>query len=175
MKNLKKIVKEEIEKFFQTNSYSLENELILENEIMLGELLDPTDYYEYEGSKGFYTYKDSQENIFFVRLVYLPINPPMFELKTGWVDENGKPKYEPSIPPNSPKSSSIYLHKRSNTVAKIFRDEILPFFDNQDLSNIMVFRPISPSRSRFVKIMINKLVPKNKYKIDLENLIIEKI
>ncbi len=174
-KELKQVIKEETKKFFNKYPYSLEDELILENEIMLGELLDPSDYYEYEGSKGFYFYVDSQGHKFFVRLVYQPTTNPHFEFKTGWIDEKGKPKYEPSIPPNSAKSSSMYLHKRSNTVAKIFKDEILPFFDNQNISNIMVFKPISPSRARFAKIMIKKLTPKDKYKIDFKNLIIEKI
>ncbi len=174
--NLRETIDKELANFFTINKYSLEDELILENEIILSELLDPPDYYSYEGSKGFYTYYDNDGNKFFVRLVYQPIGSnPYFELKTGWFDEEGKAKYEPSIPPYSSKASGIYLQKRSNTVAKIFRDEIIPFFGNQSLSNTIVIRPVSASRARFSKMMINKFVPKNKFDVDLEDLTIKKL
>ena len=172
---LRQLIREEIDLFFKKNKYSLEDELILTNEIILSELLDPTDYYSFEGSKGFYTYKDNNEDEFFVRLTYQPSNDKQyFELKTGWFDEKGHPKYEPSIPPYSPKSSGIYLQKRSNTVAKIFKDEIIPFFKQQNLSNMMIIRPISASRARFSRMLINNFVSKNEFNIDLENLIITK-
>lgn len=173
--SLKELIKEEIHIFFKNNPYLLEDELILENEIILLELLDISDYYEYDGSKGFYSYKDNNNDSFFVRLTYQNVGKnPYFELKTGWFDENGKVQYEPSIPPSSPKSSSIYLQKRSNTVAKIFKDEIIPFFNQQELSTIIVIRPISASRARFSRMMINKFVDKNKFNVDLENLTITK-
>ena len=106
----REILKEEIQTFFKYNPYSLEDELILENEIILGEMLDTSDYYPYDGSKGMYFYEDDNRDKFFVRLVYQPVGSnPFFELKTGWLDEDGKPHYEPSTPPYSPKSSSMYL------------------------------------------------------------------
>jgi len=172
---LRQLIREEIDLFFKENRYSLEDELVLTNEIILSELLDPTDYYSFEGSKGFYIYKDNNGDEFFVRLTYQSSdNKPYFELKTGWFDESGKPKYEPSIPPYSPKASGVYLQKRSNTVAKIFKDEIIPFFKQQNLSDIMVIKPISLSRARFSRMLINNFVSKDEFNIDLENLTITK-
>jgi hypothetical protein len=172
---LKRIIKEEIGKFFLTREYSLEEELILENEIYLSELLDPEDYYEYEGGKGLYTYKDSNEDEFFVRLAYTPLTTKSyFELKTGWIGKNGRPVYEPSIPPYSPKASAIYLQKRSNTVAKIYKDEIVPFLKKQTLADTMVVKPISDSRKRFAQMLLKKFTPSEDFNVDLENLIVVK-
>lgn len=175
LSKFRKILQEELNIFFDNNPYSLEDELIIESELILCEFLDPDDYYPYEGSKGFYTYKDINGNDFFVRLVYQPIGSnPFFELKTGWMDDNGKAVYEPSIPPYSPKSSGIDLQKRSNTLAKIFRDEIIPFFIQQDTSNTIIIKPISASRARFSKMLINKFVPKDILDVDIDELIIRK-
>ena len=41
---LKLFINEELKKFFKFHPYSLEDELILESEIILSELLDPTDF-----------------------------------------------------------------------------------------------------------------------------------
>ena len=174
VKALQELIKSEIKEFFKVHKYSLEDELILENEIILSELLDPEDSYEYEGSKGMYYYKDANSVKFFVRLTYQPLSDPHFELKTGWLDKQGKPQYEPSTPPLSPDSSAIDLDKRSNTLAKIYRDEILPFFKQQELSDKIIIKPISPSRSRFSRMLINKFTPKDEFKIDSEKLIIYK-
>lgn len=174
VKNLQELIKNEIKEFFKTNKYSLEDELILENEIILSELLDPENSYKYEGSKGLYYYKDMNHVEFFVRLTYQPLSDPYFELKTGWINKQGKPQYEPSTPPISSDSSTIDLDKRSNTLAKIYRDEILSFFKHQDLSNKMIIKPISASRSRFSRMLINKFTPKEDFTIDSENLIVYK-
>lgn len=174
VKNLQKLIKNELKEFFKTNKYSLEDELILENEIILSELLDPEDSYEYKGSKGLYYYEDVNNVKFFVRLTYQPISDPYFELKTGWLNKQGKPQYEPSTPPISSDSSAIDLDKRSNTLAKIYRDEILPFFKEQELSGRMVIKPISASRSRFSRMLISKFTPKEDFNIDLEKLIVYK-
>ncbi len=174
VEDLQELIKSELKEFFKTNEYSLKDELILENEIILSELLDPEDSYEYEGSKGLYYYKDANDVTFFVRLTFQPLSEPYFELKTGWLNKQGKPQYEPSTPPLSPDSSVIDLDKRSNTLAKIYRDEILPFFKQQDLSDKMVIKPISASRSRFSRMLISKFTPKSKFNIDLEKLIVYK-
>lgn len=171
---LQKLIQKEVKEFFKQNPYSLQDELILENEIILSELLDPEDSYEYEGSKGLYYYRDINNVTFFVRLTYQPLSDPYFELKTGWMDKQGKPQYEPSTPPVSPDSSAIDLDKRSNTVAKIYRDEIVLFFKQQNLANKMVVKPISPSRSRFSRMLLNKFTPKQDFTIDQENLIVYK-
>jgi len=174
VEDLQELIKSELKEFFKTNEYSLKDELILENEIILSELLDPENSYEYEGSKGLYYYKDLNNVTFFVRLTFQPLSEPYFELKTGWLNKQGKPQYEPSTPPLSPDSSVIDLDKRSNTLAKIYRDEILPFFKQQDLSDKMVIKPMSASRSRFSRMLISKFTPKAEFNIDLEKLIVYK-
>lgn len=169
--SLKKLIKEEIEK------------LILETELMLGELLNPDYAFDYiKKSKNHYEYIDSNGVTFFVKATYQPIkwdkdNEGYFEFKTGWIDENDKPIYEPSTPPYGDKrSSAIDLDKRADTVAKIYKDEILPFFEKQQLSNIMVIKPISLSRRRFAEMLVNKFTPLDKFKISYEGtmIIIEK-
>ena len=161
---IQKIVKIELEEYFKTHKYSLEDELIIENEIIIGELLDPDEAYPYEGSKGYYEYKDISGDIFFVRIHYIP-NKYM-EFKTGWINKQGKAQYEPSVPPYSDNSSAIYVTKRSDTVAKIYRDEILPLFEKQKLTNIMVIKPISTSRMKFAERLVRKFTPIDKFDIE---------
>jgi hypothetical protein len=160
--NLKKLIKEELKEYFKTNPYSLKDELIMENEIMLGELLNPDNSYPYEKvSKGFFTYKDLNGVKFFVRAAYVPEPQNYFEFKTGWFDENEKSTYEPPTPPISPNSSAIDWDKRSDTVAKIYRDKILPFFKQQTLTNLMVIKPISSSRMKFAERLVKKFTPED--------------
>ena len=169
LNNLKKLIKEELEEYFKTNSYSLKDELIIENEIILGELLNPDNSYPYKKvSKGFFTYEDLNGVKFFVRATYTPEPQNYFEFKTGWFDENEKVNYDPSIPPVSPNSSAIDWDKRSDTVAKIYRDEILPFFKQQALTNLMVIKPISSSRMKFAERLVKKFTP-NEFKIDFKD------
>lgn len=172
--DLRQLIKEEISKYFETHIYSLEDELILENEIWIGELLNPDDAYPYEGSKGYYTYKDESGDIFFVRLYYIP--DVGMEFKTGWINDKGAAQYEPSVPPHSKNSSAIYVNKRSDTVAKIYRDEILPFFEKQELTNTMLIRPISTSRMKFAERLVKKFTPTDIFNIEYGSpLIITKV
>src|SRR5690606_36386313 len=90
------------------------------------------------------------------------------EFKTGWVNSDGKIQYEPSIPPISPNSSVIDWDKRSDTVAKIYRDEILPFFKQQLLTNTIIIKPISPSRMKFDERLVKKYTP-NEFKIEFKD------
>lgn len=160
LEKLRNIIKEELQKHFEIHSYSLEDELIMENEIMLGELLNPDNSYSYEKvSKGFFTYNDLNGVKFFVRAAYVPEPQNYFEFKTGWFDENEKITYEPATPPTSPNSSALDWDKRSDTVAKIYRDEILPFFKQQNLTDIMVIKPISSSRMKFAERLVKKFTP----------------
>jgi hypothetical protein len=164
---LRLLIKEEISKYFETHPYSLETELILENEIWIGELLNPDTAYPYEGSKGYYEYKDVSGDTFFARLVYQPPpSGPFMEFKTGWINDKGVAQYEPAVPPNSKNSSAIYVTKRSDTVAKIYRDEILPFFEKQDLTNTMVIRPISTGRMKFAERLVKNFTPTDKFDIE---------
>ena len=172
--NLRKIVKEEIQKYFESHPYSLKDEILMETDIMLGELLNPDNALLYKGKKGFYLYEDPSGVTFFARTHYNPVRGYL-EFKTGWLDENGKATYEPSVPYGNAKTSTKDIHSRSDTVAKIYRDEILPFFDSQNLSNMLVIDPISSSRSKFAERLVNKFTPKEKYDIEKEsNMIIIK-
>lgn len=166
---LRLIVQEEIKSFFQNNPYNLKDELILENEIIIGELLNPDNALPYTGSKGWFSYIDPQGVEFFVRAFYNPTRG-YIELKTGWLDEEGTPTYEPSIPYGNEKTHTKDIHSRSDTVAKIYRDEILPFFDSQDLSDILVIDPISSSRSKFSERLVSKFTPQGKYDIEKDGL-----
>lgn len=163
---IREIIKEEIRNYFEKHSYSLEDELIMENEIWLGELLDPNNAYPYEGSKGYFKYKDMSDVGFFVRLTYQPESDPYFELKTGWFNEKGEAKYDPSTGPTVNKNSTAKdWDKRSNTVAKIYRDELLPFFEKQNLTNKIIIKPISDSRTKFTERLIKKFTPTGKFDI----------
>lgn len=167
--NLKQIIKEELENYFKTNPYSLKDELIITNEVIMGELLNPDYSYPYEKvSKGFFTYEDLNGVKFFVRAAYVPEPQNYFEFKTGWFDEDKKATYEPPNPPTSPNSSAIDWDKRSDTVAKIYRDEILPFFKQQTLTDTMVIKPISSSRMKFAERLVKKFTP-NEFKIKFKN------
>lgn len=167
--NLRTLIKEELKEYFKTNPHSIEDESIIENEIILGELLNPDNSYPYvkEGN-GMWSYKDMNDVKFIVRLIYQPTSFPYMEFKTGWVNLDGKIQYEPSIPPISPNSSVIDWDKRSDTVAKIYRDEILPFFKQHPLTNIILIKPISPSRMKFAERLVKKFTP-NEFKIEFKD------
>ena len=169
LNNLKKLIKEELKEYFKTNPYSLKDELIMENEIMLGELLNPDNSLPYEKvSKGFFTYEDPNGVKFFVRAAYVPEPQNYFEFKTGWFDENGKATYEPSVPYGNQNTSALDINTRSDTVAKIYRDEILPFFKQQTLTNIIVIKPISSSRMKFAERLVKKFTP-NEFKTEFKD------
>ena len=166
--NLLEIVRKELKEYFKTNPYSLKDEMLMETDILIGELLNPNNSLPYKGQKGFYTYEDPNGVIFFARVYFNP-SREYLEFKTGWLDEDGKATYEPSVPYGNEKTSIKDINSRSDTVSKIYRDEILPFFDNQNLSNMLVIDPISSSRSKFAERLVNKFTPKEKYNIEKES------
>jgi len=168
LNNLKQTIKKELKKYFEKNPYSLKDELIIENEILIGELLNPNNSLPYEGKKGFYTYEDPSGVIFFVRINYAPEPLNYLEFKTGWFDENEKATYEPSAPYGNTKTSAKDINTRSDTVAKIYRDEILPFFKQQTLTDLMVIKPISSSRMKFAERLVKKFTP-NEFKIEFKD------
>jgi hypothetical protein len=160
--NLRKIVKEELQKHFKSHPYSLEDEMVITNEVMLGELLNPDNSLSYKKvSKGFYTYEDPNGVKFFVRAAYTPEPQNYFEFKTGWFDQNGKATYEPSVPYGNQETSALDINSRSDTVAKIYRDEILSFFKQQTLTDTMVIKPISLSRMKFAERLVKKFTPED--------------
>ncbi len=152
-----------------------EEEILIEQEIYLAELLNPENSFEYKKEgKSIFVYQDRNENYYFVRITYQPTEDPHFELKTGWFENNDftKPKYDPPLSPNS---TSIDGNKRSNTVAKIYRDEIIPLFLNQEISDKLIFKPISDSRYQFALRLIRKFTPPElKIKEENKQIIISK-
>lgn len=126
--------------------------------IIMGELLNPDESFNYEGDKGLYFYKDSLDNEYFVRLVYQVTSDPYFEFKIGWFEDNNisKPRYNPPLPPNV---TALDNNKRGNTVAKIYRDELIPRFEQNDLSNQLIIKPISDSRYQFSIRLVKKFTP----------------
>jgi hypothetical protein len=136
------------------NFLKLTKETLFEEEDrLMVEVVNPDgEIFEYKESniKGLFVYRDSHNNLYFARIFFNPIEDnPHFEFKTGWFEDNNisKPKYNPHLPPNT---TGIDNLKRRNTVGKIYRDEILPFFkQNQNLSNKLYIKPISHSRHIF--------------------------
>ena len=144
----------------QENSSNVitEETLIEEEDRLMVEVVNPDgERFEYKKSdiKGLYTYKDSRDNLYFARISYNPLNTNShFEFKTGWFKDNDitKPTYDPYLPPNTTGMDNL---KRRNTIAKIYRDEILPFFmENKFISNKLYIKPISHSRHTFSKRLI---------------------
>jgi hypothetical protein len=145
--------------------------LFEEEDKLMVEVVNPDgERFEYEESniKGLYTYKDSLDNLYFARITYSPSSPPRFEFKVGWFEDNdiSKPKYDPQLPPNTTSMDDL---KRRNTVAKIYRDEILPYLkDNQKLAKQLDINPISQSRYIFSQRLIQHHTP-SEYNIDLKD------
>jgi len=168
---IQQIIKEEVNNFFKNNPYSELDEWLITEEVIIGELLNPEYAYQYHGEKDYYEYKDMNDVTFFVRMAYTPIkwdknNDGYMEFKTGWINDDGRATYEPSVPPISNKSSAIDKDKRSDTVAKIYRDEVLPLFEKQKLTNVMIIKPISSSRMKFAERLVKKFTPTNKFDIE---------
>ena len=130
---------------------------LFESYTILGELLDPDNAYPYEQSiKGLWQYVDSSNNNYFVRITYQPTKNPYYELKTGYFNSDGKPQYDPSVPESSTVKD---WDKRSNTMAKIYRDEVIPYFLDQTLTNTLIIKPLEIKRYQFSVRMVDKFTP----------------
>lgn len=160
MIKLRQILNEIIQELKDKHQYDpkdIGDENLFDSYIMLAELLDPNDAYPYTGNKEWYKYEDINGNEFHVRLAYMPASPEFWELKTWWMNDKGRPIYD-KLPPNV---TVMDWDKRSNTVAKIFRDELLPLFKSQNLSNLMYVRPIDSKRYYFSMRLLKKFIPKD--------------
>lgn len=155
---LARIIKEEITTLIPLSDTQLWE---IEENVILGELLDANgETFKYtKTGKGIFTYVDSLDNLFFARINYSAVAKPFFEFKTGWFLDNdiSKPRYEPSLPQNV---TSKDLNIRTNTVAKIYHDEVIPYFKTQTLSDILTVRPISQARYQFAIRLVKKYTPK---------------
>lgn len=105
--------------------------------------IENTFEYKYNG-KEYAEFTDQEGYDFFVRLV-----PPHFELKMGWKDLEGQKRYlrQPS--------REIDV-RRANTVAKIYKLHLLPFFLEQTLSDVMLVKPLDSKRYQFSIRMLRK-------------------
>jgi hypothetical protein len=124
---------------------------------VLTELLNPDNAYEYhKKGNGWYQYTDDNEVTYDVRVTLQTIQPEDYlEFKTWWTDESGGTMYD--NPPT--KSTTTNSDRRSDTVAKIYRDEIVPFLATQPLSKILKIIPIDSRRYRLSIILVRKYTP----------------
>lgn len=141
-----------------------ESILLEEEDKLMAEVVNPDgEHFQYQESntKGLFTYKDSQDNLYFARIFYQPTSNPHFEFKVGWFKDNdlSKPQYDPQLPPSAIGADNL---KRRNTIAKIYRDEIIPYFKkNLSLSNTLTINPISDLRYTFSKRLVQNHTPKD--------------
>jgi nicotinic acid mononucleotide adenylyltransferase len=141
-----------------------ESILLEEEDKLMAEVVNPDgEHFQYQESntKGLFTYRDSQDNLYFARIFYQPTSNPHFEFKVGWFKDNdlSKPQYDPQLPPSAIGADNL---KRRNTIAKIYRDEIIPYFKkNLSLSNTLTINPISDLRYTFSKRLVQNHTPKD--------------
>lgn len=154
MIKLKDIISE-IQSKQEYKELSVVDKNLYESYTLLGELLNPNNAYPYEKEiNGLWTFKDDREHEFFVRLVYQPSNPSYWEIKMGWSDLDNSQRYQ-----RQPEKEID--EKRSDTIAAIYRDEILPFFTNQDFNNTLIISPLDIKRYQFSIRLIKKFTPTN--------------
>jgi len=153
---LKQLIKEEFSKISVDSDYTTLNILeqnLFESYWLLGELLNPNNAYEYSKvGNGFWVFEDSRGYDYFVRVLFQPTNEGYLEVKMGWVDLPKQEKYLQQ--PNREIDEG-----RSDTIAKIYRDEIIPFFQNQNLNNTMVISPLDIKRYQFSIRLVRKYTP----------------
>ena len=158
---LNQILNELIEECAKKGQYHPKDfldEANISSALLLGELLNPDEAYPYIYHLGMYKFKDDDGYIFGAIMTSSTSKiEPFCEFKTFWFDpKTSRPVYS-VLPQNT---SGIVGSKRSDTVAKIFRDEIIPKFKQQDFAQILVFNPINHQRYLFSMRMIKKFIPK---------------
>jgi len=125
--------------------------------LMLSELLNPNNAYEYKNHNNeIWSFIDSTDIKFCAIMNYTPGKVNFCEFKTWWID----PETNKRIYNYLPQTTSMDWDKRSDTVAKIFRDEVIPRFKNQKFANILIINPIDSQRYQFSLRMIKKFIPK---------------
>lgn len=133
---------------------------LYENYEIVSELLDANNAYEYEKvGRATWKYEDVMKQDFYVRINYIPDigdkDSSYLEFKTYWTNDDGKPMHSDF----NGKSTSQDLNRRSDTVSKIYRDEVIPFFKNQDLTTELRVIPVDSIRYRLFKMMVKKYTP----------------
>ncbi len=142
---------------------------IFESYYIIGELLNPNNAYEYYNHNtinNMWCFTDDHSGEFFVRLVYQPTTKPYFEIKMGWLDVDDKNDiYKRS-------SKREIDSRRSDTVAKIYKNEILKSFidvSNKLNCNELKIKPLDIKRYQFSIRLINKFTDMNIFDIDESN------
>ncbi len=159
MKSLSELYDEALKDLKESGQYDavgLADRNLFDTYILISELLNPENSYDYnKKADDWFYYLDSNNNRYEVRITYDPLEIPVFKMKTYWL-LNGVPQYK-----NNPNNSSVYdWDKRSNTIAKIYRDELVPFLQNQNLTKILIIEPIDSQRYYFSKRLLQKFSPK---------------
>ena len=155
---LKQLIKDEFKKILDYPTYgelNLVDKNLFESYWLLGELLNPEYSYPYEQEmNGYWVFKDNRGYEFFIRLVFQPVDKGYWEVKMGWVDLPSQSKY-------LRQPAREIDEKRSDTIAKIYRDEIISFFINQDFNNILKVIPLDIKRYQFSIRLVKKFTPDN--------------
>ncbi len=156
-------LKEIMASILQNEDYKALTEWVDKNQygnyVLLGEFLNPNNSFDYwEEFKGYFIFKDDSGYEFYARVMYNVTKTPHFEMKMGWVDVQGVNQY-------LRQHAREVDERRTNTVAKIFRDEVLPYFEEQTLSDILVFKPIDIKRYQFTIRMVKKFTNMEKFDI----------
>ena len=135
---------------------------VYETYALLSEFLDSTNAYEYNQSgKTTWSYKDALNNEFYIKLAYIPglqqNDVGYLELKTFWTDESDIPQYTDF----NGNTTNKDLQKRSDTVAKVYHDEVIPFFQSQNLTKELRIIPVNDVRYRLSQMMVKKYTPED--------------
>ncbi len=147
---------EEIKKVDQYIVNNIGDEMVYENYIIFSELLNPDHAHDYRRNGNLrFIYNDMWGNTYGVRLKYSIIEFPHFELIEWWVDKDGKRRYDTE----RVTGSSVKGWERCcSTVMKIFRDELLPYFIKQQLSNILIVRARDGKQYQVPKRLLQKTI-----------------
>jgi len=114
------------------------------------EIFDANDSYEYDKEGDIFIFKAKDNINYFLRLTYQPTKIPYCELKFGYFNDTGKAIYTDP--------GSITDEKKSNTIAKIYRDECIPLFEKYNKVKDMYIIPIEEDmrRYRYARMLVNK-------------------
>lgn len=141
------------------------DKFIYETLYLISEMLNPNNAYIYNKlSKNHFSFFDRFNVQYIIAFSYIPTDSPYFEFKVGYFDPIiQKIKYDKE-------EVKGFDDKRSDTIAKIFRDEIIPLFESQKLTTVMKIIPKNSDIKRYMYSLrlIKKFMP-TKYNIDEHN------
>jgi hypothetical protein len=172
--SLKQLIKEWILKDLR-KSNQIEEEYFELNEIKI----DPLNSYEYKetnflqgkGNNKAWEFEDRCGNV-----IYAVYNPNINEFKTGFKIEGVdtlifQPERFPQI---LDKIKPCPDDKKLGTIYKILVNEIIPIYLLNKKPNKLYFNPVSSTRDKLVKIIINKITQQFPQLIQRDNYIIYK-